>query len=79
MDISIFDVAHKEGVSYYRVHGAMERHVRTSVDWAQLKQLHVLSLDKITLKIWQRKFVVLPIARQTAGWLTLLGVLPGLK
>jgi transposase len=76
---AISDVARKEGVSYDTVLGAIERLVRTNVDWTQLKELEVLGLDEIALKKGHRDFVVLLTARQPDGELKLLGILPNRK
>ncbi|MBK9316053.1 MAG: ISL3 family transposase [Acidobacteria bacterium] len=72
---TISDVARKEGISYDRVLGSIERLVLASVDWDEIEQLDVLGLDEIALKKGHRDFVALVTARQADGQLRLLGVL----
>lgn len=72
---TISDVARKEGISYDRVLGSIERLVLATVDWDEIEQLDVLGLDEIALKKGRRDFVALVTARQADGQLRLLGVL----
>lgn len=72
---TISDVARKEGISYDRVLGSIERLVLATVDWDEIEQLDVLGLDEIALKKGHRDFVALVTARQADGQLRLLGVL----
>lgn len=72
---TISDVARKEGISYDRVLGSIERLVLATVDWDAIEQLDVLGLDEIALKKGHRDFVALITARQADGQLRLLGVL----
>lgn len=76
---TISDVARKEGISYDRVLGSIERLVRATVDWDEIEQLEVLGLDEIALKKGHRDFVALITARQADGQLRLLGVLKDRK
>ena len=55
---TISDVARKEGISYDRVLGSIERLVLATVDWDEIEQLYVLGLDEIALKKGHRDFVV---------------------
>lgn len=76
---TISDVARKEGISYDRVLGSIERLVLATVDWDEIEQLDVLGLDEIALKKGHRDFVALITARQADGQLRLLGVLKDRK
>lgn len=72
---TISDVARKEGISYDRGLGSIERLVLATLDWDEIEQLDVLGLDEIALKKGHRDFVALVTARQADGQLRLLGVL----
>jgi transposase len=74
---TIEDVSRKEGLSYDRVAGALERRIETSVDWTRLAEIEVLGLDEIALKKGQRDYVTLVTGRMRDGEIVILGVLPG--
>jgi len=76
---TISDVARKEGATNDIVLGAIERLVRATVHWDEIRELEVLGIDEIALKKGHRDFVVLVTARQAPGQLKLLGVLPDRK
>jgi transposase len=71
------DVSLKEGLSYDRVLGALERRIEASVDWTGLAEIEVLGLDEIALKKGHRDYVTLVTGRLSDGELVILGVLPG--
>lgn len=72
---TIEDVRIKERVKYDAVLGALERRVRTEVDWSSYTQLGVLGLDEIALKKGHRDFVTVVTARLANEQVVILGVL----
>lgn len=75
VNATVEDVAVKEKLSYDRVLGILERHIRDQVDWSEHTSLGILGLDEIALRKGHRDFVVIVTARQ-GGRISILGVLP---
>jgi transposase len=76
VNATVEDVSAKEGVTYDRVLGALERQICATVDWTAYRVLGVMGVDEIALKKGHRDFVVIVTARLPEGRLVLLGVLP---
>lgn len=76
---TVEDVSHKAGVSYDEVLGVIDRHLGTTVDWAEFEQLEVLGIDEIALKKGHQDYVVIVTARLSEGQVKLLAVLPDRK
>jgi len=74
---TVEDVSLKEGLSYDRVVGTLERRIETSVDWTVMAEIEVLGLDEIALKKGQGNYVTLVTGRFQDGEIAILGVLPG--
>jgi transposase len=74
---TIEDVSVKEGLSYDRVTGALERRIESSVDWSMIATIDILGLDEIALKKGQGNYVTLVTGRSQETDIVLLGVLPG--
>jgi transposase len=71
------DVSLKEGLSYEKVAGVLERRIEARVDWTQMADIEVLGLDEIALKKGQGHYVTLVTGRFRGGEIVILGVLPG--
>jgi transposase len=74
---TVEDVSLKEGLSYDRVAGALERRIEASTDWTGIAAIEVLGLDEIALKKGHRQYVTLVTGRMGDGEIVILGVLPG--
>lgn len=74
---TVADVSLKEGLSYDRVAGALERRIEASTDWTGIAAIEVLGLDEIALKKGHRQYVTLVTGRMGDGEIVILGVLPG--
>lgn len=74
---TVEDVSVKEGLSYERMAGALERRIEASVDWRGFSEIKTLGLDEIALKKGQRDYVTLVTGRLCTGEIMILGVLPG--
>ncbi len=77
MNSTVEDVSVKEGLSYERMAGALERRIEASVDWTGMAEIKTLGLDEIALKKGQRDYVTLVTGRLCTGEIMILGVLPG--
>lgn len=73
---TIEDVSIKEGLSYDKVLGVLERRISTEVDWQQHTELEVLGLDEIARRKGHNDFLTLVTARKSDGRIVILGVLP---
>jgi len=73
---TITDVSQKEGLSYDKVLGVMERCVADEVDWSGFKHLRVVGIDEIARKKGQGDYAVIVTSRDAQGELRILGVLP---
>jgi len=71
------DVSIKEGLSYERMAGTMERRIEARVDWSEIVEIKTLGLDEIALKKGHRDYVTLATGRLSDGKIIILGVLPG--
>ena len=76
---TVSDVARKEEATQDIVLGAIERLVRTTIDWREIKKIEAIGIDEIALKKGHRDFVALVTARLPQGELKLLAVLPDRK
>ena len=74
---TVEDVSLKEGLSYDRVVGVLERRVESRIDWSMMPDIYILGLDEIALKKGHRDYVTLVTGRLSNGELVILGVLPG--
>lgn len=74
---TVEDVSLKEGLSYERMAGALERRIESRVDWARIAKIEILGLDEIALKKGHRDYVTLVTGRLRDGEIMILGVLPG--
>ena len=74
---TVEDVSAKEGLSYDRVVGTLERRIASSVDWTTLAGIEILGLDEIALRKGQGHYVTLVTGRFPDGEIAILGVLPG--
>jgi len=74
---TVEDVSAKEGLSYERVAGALERRIETRVDWTAIADIEILGLDEIALKKGQGNYVTLVTGRFRDNEIAILGVLPG--
>jgi len=74
---TVEDVSVKEGLSYDRVAGALERRIESRVDWTMIAGIEILGLDEIALRKGQGNYVTLVTGRFRDGEIAILGVLPG--
>jgi transposase len=77
MNLTVEDVSIKEGLSYERMAGAMERRIEARVDWSGIVEIKTLGLDEIALKKGHRDYVTLVTGRLSDSEIVILGVLPG--
>ncbi len=61
---TIEDVSLKEDLGYEAVVGIVDRHIRTCVDWKNVKRLDVIGLDEISLKKGHKDFVTIVTGRR---------------
>ena len=76
---TIEDVRQKEGLGYDAVKGAVQRSVRTRVDWAEFDELGVIGIDEIALRKGRKDYVAIITAQQAAGRVVVLAVLSDRK
>lgn len=76
VNATVEDLSLKEGVSYDRLLGMIDRHLDRQVDWSEWEQLEVLGIDEIALKKGQRDYVAIVSSRSTTTALGVLAVLP---
>jgi len=76
---TIEDVSIKEGLSYDRVLGTVERCISSEVEWRHFSSLETLGIDEIAIKKGHRDFVSIVTGRLSGGRIVILGVLPGRK
>jgi transposase len=74
---TVEDVSVKEGLSYEKVVGVLERRIEGRVDWTQMADIELLGLDEIALRKGQGHDVTLVTGRLCGGEIVILGVLPG--
>ena len=74
---TVEDVSVKEGLSYEKMAGTLERRIEASVDWVGIAEIEILGLDEIALKKGHRDYVTLVTGRLRDGEIMILGVLPG--
>jgi transposase len=79
INTTIEDVSIKEGLSYDRVLGALERCISSEVEWRRYQSIDTLGIDEIALKKGHRDFVTIVTGRMAEGRIVILGVLPGRK
>jgi transposase len=76
---TVEDVSCKENVGYDAVEGTIGRRIRTSVNWAEFKELGVLGIDEIAMTKGRQDFVAIISTRQADGHVAVLTVLPDRK
>jgi len=76
---TVADVSHKEGVGYAAVKGAVRRCLRTQVDWEAFDELDVIGIDASALHKGRQNYVAISTAKQVAGRVIVLTVLPDRK
>lgn len=76
---TIEDVSIKEGMSYDRVLGVMERRIDVETNWSAYTAIGRLGLDEIAIKKGHRDFVTIATGRLANDRIVLLGVLPDRK
>jgi transposase len=74
---TVEEVSVKEGLSYEKVVGVLERRIEGRVDWTQMADIELLGLDEIALRKGQGHDVTLVTGRLCGGEIVILGVLPG--
>jgi len=74
---TVEDVSVKEGLSYDRVVGALERRVESRIDGGVMTDIPILGLDEIALKKGHRNYVTLVTGQLSDGEIVILGVLAG--
>lgn len=74
---TVEDISLKEGLSYERVAGVVERRIDSKVDWTQIGDLETLGLDEIALRKGRGNYVTLVTGRHADDEIILLGVLSG--
>lgn len=73
---TITDVCQKEGLTPDTVRGVLTRWVADTVDWRVVPAFTTLGIDEIALKKGHRDYVVIVTARDLAGAVHVLAVLP---
>jgi len=73
---TLSDVTEKEDVSYAALLGVLDRWIATTVDWEALPPCPTLGIDEIALLKGHRDFVAVITARDVAGELHVVAVLP---
>ncbi len=73
---TVEDVSLREGIGYEAVMGIVRRHIKTEVNWKQIKQLERIGVDEISLKKGHKDFVTI-ISAYIDGCVPLLAVLEG--
>jgi transposase len=73
---TLSDVTEKEDVSYAALLGVLDRAIATTVDWTTLPPCPTLGIDEIALLKGHRDFVAVITARDVAGELHVVAVLP---
>jgi transposase len=76
MGSTVEDVSLREGIGYEAVMGIVRRHIKTEVNWKQIKQLGRIGLDEISLKKGHKDFVTI-VSAYIDGRVQLLAVLEG--
>ena len=73
---TLTDVTEKEDVSYAALLGVLDRWIATSVDWEALPPCTTLGIDEIALLKGQRDYIAVITARDDAGDLHVVAILP---
>lgn len=73
---TLADGTEKEDVSYAALLGVLDRWIATTVDWTALPPCPTLGIDEIALLKGHRDFVAVITARDAAGGLHVVAVLP---
>lgn len=76
---TVEDVSQKEKVGYDAVEGAIQRHIKPTVNWAEFRQLHVLGIDEIALTKGRSNYAAIITTQQAKGQVAILTVLPDRK
>ncbi len=73
---TLTDVTEKEDVSYVALLGVLDRWIASSIDWQALPPCHTLGIDEIALLKGHRDYIAVITARDDAGELPVVAVLP---
>ena len=73
---TVADVAKKEKVSYEIVESALQRTVKTRVDWTQYTELTTLGIDEIALRKGHNEYVTIVSSKNKKNHLSVIAVLP---
>jgi transposase len=73
---TVQDVSLKESTSYETVKSALDRQVKQEVDWSEYDNLETIGIDEISMKKGHQDYVTVVSARQKAGELSVVAVLP---
>jgi transposase len=73
---TLTDVTEKEDVSYAALVGILDRWIATSVDWEALPPCSTLGIDEIALLKGQRDYIAVISARDDAGDVHIVALLP---
>lgn len=76
INTTLTDVTEKEDVSYAALLGVLDRWVATTVDWEALPACPTLGIDEIALLKGHRDYLAVITARDHAGALHVVAVLP---
>lgn len=76
INTTLTDVTEKEDVSYATLLGVLDRWISTSVEWEALPPCPTLGIDEIALLKGHRDYVAVITARDDAGELHVVAVLP---
>jgi transposase len=76
---TVRDVSQKEGLGYDAVKGAVQRRVRTYVEWDEFDELGVIGIDEIALLKGRKNYVAIITSKQADGRVAVLAVLPDRK
>jgi len=73
---TVEDVSKKEGINYKTVKSCLSSMVDTKVDWADYKDLSTIGIDEIALRKGHKDYVTIVSAKDKAGSLSVIAVLP---
>ena len=73
---TVADVAKKEKVSYEIIESALQRTIKTGVDWTQYTELTTLGIDEIALRKGHNEYVTIVSSKNKKGHLSVIAVLP---
>ena len=79
VNATIEDVSMREAIGYDAVLGAMNRQIKTEIEWSEIKELGTIGIDEIALKKGHGNYVAIVTARSSDGQSRVLAVLPDRK